>query len=364
MAGFGRNVPLGRPYVLSEAICNLLFPGARFAAAVPAEVAAPLIEHIREATQPPQDVNIAAEVSAEVAAINLDLEPMNVEPDQEVGREVSEAGGASSLFNSSSSSSSFQGFQKSAYLEDRSRSTVPKVKTLKTKGLSKSSRPHKSNPVAPSKSRALSPVASTSKAAPPAKGSRSRAVKVSPPQPNFDPEAFADFLLQKLDKKVEARISDLSSQLASGLKPSDDHWKSLAERMQNQENVLSGFVRSGVAAQTYAVPDAYSLPPFDKGNPWRLALHAPRHEDTLTIEGLGTRRLEELEFFPPDLVPPYPGYARLTEEAWIRSGKVPKETVIFPRDQAQSALLRTHGVGGGEHQTDPLQRDLHYVLIA
>ncbi|XP_066982094.1 uncharacterized protein [Macrobrachium rosenbergii] len=231
VSGFGRNVPSGKPYVLSEIICNLLYPGARISAAVPTDVAAPLIEQIQVETQPSQDDNLCGEVTEEVAAINLDLEPMHVEPDQGVGREVSEAGGASSLFNSPSSSvSSFQGFQKSSYLEDRSRSAVPKVKrTLKSKGY-KSSSALKATPLPPSKSQASSPVASTSKATPPVKGSRSRAAKASPPpQPVFDPEAFADLLLQKFNKEVELKLNKLSSELASGLKTSDVHWRSLSQ---------------------------------------------------------------------------------------------------------------------------------------
>ncbi|XP_066955441.1 uncharacterized protein [Macrobrachium rosenbergii] len=47
VGGFGRNVASGRPYVLSEEICNLLYPNAWISAAVPKDVAAPLIAWIR-----------------------------------------------------------------------------------------------------------------------------------------------------------------------------------------------------------------------------------------------------------------------------------------------------------------------------
>ncbi|XP_066955826.1 uncharacterized protein [Macrobrachium rosenbergii] len=269
---------------------------------------------------------------------------MSVDDHQVEGRVVSEAGESSGnrslLVSSPSSSSSFQGFSKSANLGDRSRSVIPKVKSLKKKDLPKSSRPQRSNLPAPSRlSLAPKPVTSLSKATPPSKGSRTRVSKAKPPQPSFDSEAFVDLLMQRIDSKVEAWLQDLSSQLVTSLETSGQSVLSLAQRMQAQESLLSGFIQSGTVQQSHVVPDASRLPPFDKGNPWRLALHAPLHNGTLTIEGLGTRRLEELEFFPANLVPPYPGFARLTEEAWIRSDKVPKETVIFPRDQAQSTLM-------------------------
>ncbi|XP_066941958.1 uncharacterized protein [Macrobrachium rosenbergii] len=211
VAGYGRNVPSGKPYVLDENIRNLLYPGAQISAAVPPEVAAPVIEQIRVETQPPQDENLYVEVSEEVAAINLDLEPMNTEQDQEVGREVSEVVGAGSLFDSpSSTASSFQGFQKSSYLEDRAQSAVLKLKkSRKAKGY-KSATSRKATPFPPVKPRDTSPVASKFKATPSAKGASSRAAKASPPrQPAFDPEEFAGILLQKFTSEVDAKLNKL-----------------------------------------------------------------------------------------------------------------------------------------------------------
>ncbi|XP_066955440.1 uncharacterized protein [Macrobrachium rosenbergii] len=345
VGGFGRNVASGRPYVLSEEICNLLYPNAWISAAVPKDVAAPLIAWIRYETQTPQDENLCEEVAEEVAAINIDVEPMSVDDHQVEGRVVSEAGeggrSRSILFSSPSSSSSFQGFSKSANLGDRSRSVIPKVKSLKKKDLPKRSRSQRSNPPAPSRlSLAPKPVTSSSKATPPSKGSRTRVSKAKPPQPSFDSEAFADLLVQKISSKFETLVYGPFSQFVTSLETLRQSVLSLAQRIKAQESRLAGFIQSKAAQQSHGVPDTSRLPPFDKRNPWRLALHAPLHNGTLTIEGLGTRRLEELEFFPANLVPPYPGFARLTEESWIRSDKVPKETVIFPRDQAQSILMR------------------------
>ncbi|XP_068202251.1 uncharacterized protein [Palaemon carinicauda] len=113
------------------------------------------------------------------------------------------------------------------------------------------------------------------------------------------------------------------------------------ERVANVENLVQGHMRSGLPQQQqYAIPDASKLPPFTKSNPWRLALHAPLSDGMLSIEGFGTRPIEDFEFYPPGLQFPFPGFARLTDEALIRLDKVPKETVIFPKEQAQSVLVR------------------------
>ncbi|XP_064109242.1 uncharacterized protein LOC135217346 [Macrobrachium nipponense] len=89
------------------------------------------------------------------------------------------------------------------------------------------------------------------------------------------------------------------------------------------------------------LPNAANLPPFEAGNPWRLAFGAVLRDGKLTIEGCGTRPLEDFEFHPTDLQSPFLGYARLTKEALVREDKVPAETLIFPREAAQSAWLRT-----------------------
>ena len=58
----------------------------------------------------------------------------------------------------------------------------------------------------------------------------------------------------------------------------------------------------------------------------------------ITFEGLVTRALSDFESAPEGYKFPY-CYLRLTPEASVRTDKVPKETVIFPRDRAQSILV-------------------------
>ncbi|XP_066955105.1 uncharacterized protein [Macrobrachium rosenbergii] len=299
VAGFGRNVPSGKPYVLDARLRDLLYPGARVAAAVPEELATPIIQQILDATQPPQVDILYAEVSEDVAALNLDLEPMNTEQDQVVSGEVSEEVGAGpSLFNSPDSSmSSFSGFVKSSSLGDRAPSAIPKLKTSwKAKGY-KSSTSKKALPFPPSKAKVPGPVASGSKSSSSGKGASKRAAKPSPPpQPLFDAQALATELYKQFTQDLDSRFEKIS------------------EKFATYDSVLEGLARQPKAEPQYSIPDTADLPPFDVGNPWRFALRAIQHDGKLTLDGLGTRRLEELEFFPPDLLPPYPG-----REAYRRS---------------------------------------------
>ncbi|XP_066978802.1 uncharacterized protein [Macrobrachium rosenbergii] len=338
VAGFGRNVPSGKPYVLDAKLRDLLYPGARVAAAVPEDLATPIIQQIRDATQPPQVDILYSEVSEDVAALNLDLEPMATEQDQGVSSEVGEVVGAGTLFDSPASSiSSFSGFGKSSSLGDRAPSAIPKLKlktSWKAKGY-KSSSSKKASPFPPSKAKVSAPVASGSKSGSSGKGVSKRAEKPSPPrQPAFDVETFAKQMFQRFSEDINDKFNQISEKFAT-------YDSKITEKFATYDNMLAGMANPPPAEPQYVIPDMVDLPPFDLGNPWRFALRAIQHDGKLTIEGLGTRRLEELEFFPADLLPPYPGFVRLTEEAWIRSDKVPRETVIIPRDQAQSSLLRT-----------------------
>ncbi|XP_066948377.1 uncharacterized protein [Macrobrachium rosenbergii] len=243
--------------------------------------------------------------------MDLNLEPMNIEQDQVVSGEVSEVVGAGPpLFDSPASSiSSFAGFVKSSSLGDRAPSAIPKLKlktSWKAKGY-KSSTSKKASPFPPSKAKVSGPVASGSKSGSSSKGASKRAAKPSPPrQPAFDAEAFANQLYKRFTEDLDSRFNKISEKLAS------------------HDNILAGMAHPPPAEPQYVIPDTADLPPFDVGNPWRFALRAIQHDGKLTLDGLGTRRLEELEFFPPDLLPPYPGFVRLTEEAWIRSDKVPR----------------------------------------
>ncbi|XP_068207690.1 uncharacterized protein [Palaemon carinicauda] len=72
MSGFGRNAPSGAPYLLDGDIASRLFPGST-TAAVPPEVAAPLIEVVR-ATIPTEEEALLA---GDMSSLDLDVEPMD-----------------------------------------------------------------------------------------------------------------------------------------------------------------------------------------------------------------------------------------------------------------------------------------------
>ncbi|XP_068248914.1 uncharacterized protein [Palaemon carinicauda] len=111
--------------------------------------------------------------------------------------------------------------------------------------------------------------------------------------------------------------------------------------MTELKDMVANLIRSGTQIPPPSAPDASKLPPFDKNNPWRFALHAPYLDGALTLDGIGTRPLEDLEFYPPGLEFPFNGFVRLKEHALVRMDKVPKETVIFLKEQAQAVWART-----------------------
>ncbi|XP_068229053.1 LOW QUALITY PROTEIN: uncharacterized protein [Palaemon carinicauda] len=341
VGGFGRNVKAKKPYILAEDMCALLYPNAMMSAAVVPEVAVPIITRIREETQVlPEDLEGLGEaVLEDVAAINLDVEPMVVNSAGQ-GREVSEAGGARSkiptlsLVQSNSSITSFHRFTGKVMTGDKSCSAAPKVKHMK-KALSIASKPSKLPkplPTRPSSASRLVPDSAV--ATPPYQGSRGRSSKGKTPGLAFDPVASSSQLMEKMGSIVKSQIGPIADRLQS--------MDNLAQRLQNQENLMENLLRSGLPQQQqFVVPDASKLPVFVKNNPRRLALHAPFSEGMLTIEGCGTRPVEDFEFYPAGLQFPFPGYARLTEEALVRVDKVPKETVIYPKEQVQSAWVWT-----------------------
>ncbi|XP_064101055.1 uncharacterized protein LOC135211750 [Macrobrachium nipponense] len=297
VSGYARNAPSGCPYVLDINLGTRLFPGSP-SASVSKDVATPIIEAIRAAmAPPPEDQHLSGDVAA---AINIHLEPM----DEQVSGELIEAG--SHISPTPSSSSSFCSFENPTSTPwDGSRSVRPKVKPLEaTKPL-------------PKVIRSAPPAASELSLAP---SETSPAAKVSLPTKG------------RRNKSAKTKAAEIDNQALSDI---------LAEQLRPLKEMIAGLLHSRALAATSTVPDASKLPPFDKNNPWRFALHAPYRDGKLTFEGLGTRPLEDFEFYPENLQFPFNGFVRLTENALVRVDKVPKETVIFPKEQAQAVWART-----------------------
>ncbi|XP_064114474.1 uncharacterized protein LOC135220844 [Macrobrachium nipponense] len=292
VGGFGRNVKAKKPYILSEEICNLLYPNAKMSAAVPKEVAAPIIAKIREDTQSlPEDLEGLGEgVLEDVAAISLDIEPMVLDTNEQ-GREVSVAGSVRSKIpvlspapSLTSSQTSFQGFTAKTMVGDKPGSVAPKIKHLR-KALPKPSKPSRlprlTKSLSASKSSEI-PVAAT----PLQHGSRARSSKSKTSEPPFDPVAFSNLLMERMGNMVQSQIGTIADRLQS--------MDTFAQRLQNQENMIENLLRTGLPQQQqFVIPDASKLPSFVKSNPWRLALHAPFVDGMLTLEGCGTRPVDD-----------------------------------------------------------------------
>ncbi|XP_068235972.1 uncharacterized protein [Palaemon carinicauda] len=307
VSGFGRNAPSGAPYLLDGGMASRLFPSSTTAAVSP-EVAAPLIEEVR-ATISAEDEPL---IPLDVADLDIDVEPMC---EQVSGAELVET-----LFSPTpSSTSSFLGFDKpKASPRDPSVPVRPKVKPLRT--YKSSALPVSTSPV-PEPSTAPDIHIAPRKTTTPRKSKPTKSK--TPPTGGFQVPWGDVFPIELVRDMVREQIQHQSG------------------AMTEIKDMVATLIRSGTQLPPPSSPDASKLPPFDKNNPWRFALHSPFLDGSLTLEGIGTRPLEDLEFYPPGLEFPFNGFVRLKEHALVRMDKVPKETVIFPKEQAQAIWART-----------------------
>ncbi|XP_068226592.1 uncharacterized protein [Palaemon carinicauda] len=329
VGGFARNVKSKQPYVLSEDYCAMIYPNAKSSAAVARHVAAPIIADI-DATiagfidQEQDPLDAPGDLEDNVASMNLDVEPMLLD-DPDAGRVVSEAGvtGAeipilSPALSSSSDLSSFHGFSGDRDSSHRSHPVPPKDKST-SRTLPKARKPHKASHSSKSNTNPSSKASGSS--------SKSHDPGVQPATSAPSPGLSESAMLRIVSEMQSKIVSEMQAKM-------DTMFSNIGQRLGALEQGAPERVQSSL------IPDASKLPPFTKNNPWRMALHSPFSDGMLTLEGLGTRPLEDFEFFPPGLAFPFHGYARLTEDALVRLDKVPKETVIFPKEQAQSVWAR------------------------
>ncbi|XP_064096292.1 DNA-binding protein SMUBP-2-like [Macrobrachium nipponense] len=262
VGGFGRNVKSKQPYMLTEDMASLIYPNAKMSAAVAADLAAPIIAKIREETQAlPEDLEgFGEEVLDEVAAINLDHEPMVVDnPGQ--GRELNEAGGMRakvlSFSPSHSSSSSFQGFAgRPTTSRDKSGSVIPKVKPTKDthrsikKSLPKPSKPKPIRTSCTSTSSAPELMADLAKAAPPRQGLRARGSKPGSQDPGFDPATFSSMLMQEMGNLVQTKFQEISAQLVSSMEKTISTESNVENKLPTKE---CRSCRRNILLQNYTV---------------------------------------------------------------------------------------------------------------
>ncbi|XP_064079391.1 uncharacterized protein LOC135196468 [Macrobrachium nipponense] len=295
VGGFGRNSK-GRPYILTQDMADLIFPGAKKGSVVDPVVAAPLLADLQVMISL-QDGDFPEDVAEDFAAMNLDVEPMAIDS-MCTGKGVVGAAstGSQGPFLSSlspspstdpSTSTSFRGFT-----EDQ-RSVRPKVafvipKAKSTEEKLKKSLPKKSVILADAVTPAHHPGtvksrdASSSASRSPRRKSRKDRVQVPP----FDPESFSANILEQVGvivgSLVDNKVGSVLSQLSSSVASSGQSIQSLVERLAAQENAIAGIQTTITAGSPLAVPpsplpmpDSSQLPEFKAANPSRIASYDP-----------------------------------------------------------------------------------------
>ena len=131
---------------------------------------------------------------------------------------------------------------------------------------------------------------------------------------------------------INKNILDMSSSLAS--------LNSIVRVQKSKMDVISPRLHDQASSSSFddAMPPADSLQDFDPQNPWKSARYVPCSRGVLTIEGIRTRHVPGFENHPPDVELPF-CYIRLRQEVSVREDRVPKETIIYPRERAQSSVL-------------------------
>ena len=366
--GYGKNSK-SKAYILDEAMRVFLVPASPPTAAVEASVAAPLLADIRSRFR-------EESVAEGVGELNLDREPMDMGTGESGKASIVDPGITSP--SSVSSLPSFHGFPSPA--KEGAPSSSVKAKSgsgsssVKPKEAQKSKESH--NPkVAPTKSESSSKSSS--------KSSRRRGKKTedapkepvpgpSQPAPAFDYIRMSEILMSSLEAKIASLRTDLGNdirkdltfQMTSALSTASDNLQHTVHTALGQVQERQNAMATSLAAHDSALaqlaqhpagpsfhppaslqmPPQSLLPPMDPANPWRPAIHAPLQDGMLTIEGLGTRPVSDFERAPEGYDLPC-CYVRLTQDALIRQDKVPKETVILPREKVQASLLKAMTAG-------------------
>ena len=148
--------------------------------------------------------------------------------------------------------------------------------------------------------------------------------------------------MSNMSTSFRTEVSSISSGIAAKWEEKERQFDSRWGQIDSHIRSLATPVSMAPSSLSIPTPDPMpsfdSLPGQDPTNPWRSARDAVLYNGMLTIEGVGTRPVEDFVTFPPNARLPY-CYVRLAEGASHREDKVPKETVLFPADRAQTCLL-------------------------
>ncbi|XP_064089448.1 uncharacterized protein LOC135203593 isoform X1 [Macrobrachium nipponense] len=350
VGGFGKNAPKGQPYILDKKLAVQIFPGGKATGYVDPAAAAPIIAYIQQQVEQALVGEGSQDIVADVATLDLNLEPMTVGA-EDLLVEVSLLGaqglplGAPGSSSPVPSSSSSQGFTGSEIPTSTPAASVPP----KVKGHREQKTASKKQSSSSRKSSASHTGAGKVKSKPShSRGSRGKSSKEkvrAPAKPVPSPvAAFSAAFLQQVGetfKLLDTRFEQMFARISNTLNQSGQSIQNLSERVSDHDNPLAGLNQipqadPPVAGTGLAQLPAYdTLPAFSMSNPWRVAAYAPFKDGMISIPECGTRRIEDFEFHPTGLTTPFMGYARLTETALNREDKIPRETVLYSRDQAQ-----------------------------
>ena len=264
--------------------------------------------------------------------------------------------------SSSPSESSFSGFSRETFPETIKLAPPPKAKNSASSSLGtpqeKKSKRGNSSASSHKRKGDKPPRSDSSKSQPEASSSRPQPTPAPAPAVAPDLSAITASILAALQPHLTglqtsmmseiAQVRTDMSQVRSDVSTVRSEVSTVRSDMSTMETSLRTEV-SSVAAQVrdlpsldparMAMPSVDSLPAFDPQNPWRSAAFAPLAGGMLTIEGIGTRPISDFERFPPEKELPF-CYVRLSEEASIREDRVPKETILYPKDRAQNCLMQ------------------------
>ena len=156
----------------------------------------------------------------------------------------------------------------------------------------------------------------------------------TPSVPGFSMAELAALVTRTTQEQIAAAVSSIGTTIQQIEEARMAQAREFEARLYS---MAQSQVASSSSGSVPFIPSSDGLP-HDPANPWRYAMLAPREVDLISFEGLGTRPLSDFEFAPDRAA--YPNcFMRLTEAASVRTDKIPKETVILPREKVQSTLL-------------------------
>ena len=360
VAGYSRS-SRGNPYMMLETHRLTLFPGAPASSVVPLETSAAIQrdiaanEEVQETEQMLSNVDVGLVAMDDDTGERVQVGPsgdgssfsfgdaitdtialQGVSAGQPGLSEPSSAGGTGAVsapMNLLTSVSPSK--ERRSRHHDPSKEREKKPSSSKSKKNSDKTQKGPSLPKAPSKDSSQNPLPDMK-------------------TPAWDMEAFCEKLRLSVQQSLQPQLTSMANSISTvstslgelRTTVQQNRAEDEAARKQHKEETAQqlaslasqmGTLKAG--GQPDPMPPIDSLPDLDPSNPWRSARYAPLVGGMLSVEGFGTRPASDFERYPPEANFPF-CYVRLNQEAAVREDKVPKETVLYSRDRAQTMLMK------------------------